>query len=123
MNEKLYLLLTHRYFTLQVLNFHMSYYEVDLVDNTTSQSMAALFLAKTKNPGSSQLFLGDLKPLILSNGTELIAQLCVMNSPNDFYMQIAETSEALNSMEFQLNKSISVTVPPKTFDLKVSHTM
>ncbi|KAI6660434.1 Tudor domain containing protein 1/6 like [Oopsacas minuta] len=108
---------TDRFFTLQVLNFQTIYYEVDLVDNASTQSMAALF--HVKSSGNTQVFLGELKPLILSSGTEVTAQLCVMHSPNDFYMQVSETSEALNSMEFELNRTIVASKAPKSFELKV----
>ena len=100
-----------------MLNFHSTYYEVDLVDNTSTQSMAAVFLSKSS--GNTQVFVGELKPLILSEGTELTAQLCVMHSPTDFYMQVAETSEALNSMEFELNRTSVAGKAPKSFELKV----
>lgn len=87
------------------------------MDDTSKQSMATLFHVKSSGP--AQVFIGELKPLILSAGTDLTAQLCVINSPNDFYMQVAETSEALNSMEFELNRTIVASKALKSFELKV----
>ena len=106
-----------RYFSLSILQFQTTYYEVDLMDDTSKQSMASLFHVKSSGP--AQVFIGELKPLILSDGMDVTAQLCVINSPNDFYMQVSETCEALNSMEFELNRTIAANKALKSFELKV----
>lgn len=67
----------------------------------------------------SQHFIGELKPLTLSPGTELVSTLSVMNSPNDFYLQISETIEPLNSMEVELNKNCENNKQASCLDLKV----